>query len=89
MTPVFTDPTNEPVSLAELKAELKITHTVEDALLQRDLNAAIGAVQKKTNRSIAKRTITVYIKASEIQGSEAYTGGCAYRNVWCHSIRKY
>lgn len=46
------------VTIQDLKDELLITWSQDDAKLQRKLNAAIGIVESYTNRSLVSKTVT-------------------------------
>jgi uncharacterized phiE125 gp8 family phage protein len=58
-----TPPTGLPVSLTEVKAWLKITHTSEDTLLTALLNSAISKAELFTNRVFLERTYKGYFSA--------------------------
>lgn len=57
-------------TLSQLKEELGITWNTDDAKLQRKLNAAIGIIERYTNRSIVAKTVTLksYGKPIEFYG---------------------
>ncbi len=46
------------VTLDDLKQELLVTWSQDDAKLQRKLNAAIDIVERYTNRSLVSKTVT-------------------------------
>jgi uncharacterized phiE125 gp8 family phage protein len=50
------DAATEPISLAEAKAHLRVTHTAEDALIAALITAARQACESETNRSLVTQT---------------------------------
>jgi len=67
---VFTDPTNACLTVATLKDFLVITDADSDTLLGLLLPAATRDVMGYTKRSIATRTVTLWLDAEEIQGGQ-------------------
>src|SRR3990167_5258065 len=57
---LVTGPTKIPISLDDLKDELKITHTDEDGVIVRDINAAVAYAEKYTETKIMTQTWEYY-----------------------------
>jgi len=53
---VTTEPTVEPITLAEIKADLRISHTDDDAKLQRYIADARAWVERRVQQKIASQT---------------------------------
>lgn len=53
---VITPPTSEPVTLAEVRAHLRVDHTTDDALLARYIIAAREAAEHELQRSVIAKT---------------------------------
>lgn len=83
---VTVGPAQEPVSLAELKASLKITHANEDNLLTQYIIDAREMVERFTSRKLITQTLVGYampfssneeiITEGYRLGVEIYTNGC-------------
>ena len=69
---VFTDPANAVLTVARVKDYLRITDTNSDTLLGEILLAATRDVMGYTKRSIASRTVTLYVDSSEIKGNRLH-----------------
>jgi uncharacterized phiE125 gp8 family phage protein len=64
MKPILiTAPTEEPVSLAELKGHLRITNTDDDADLSLKLFAATAWVRNELGRALITSTLDIHLKA--------------------------
>lgn len=59
MIKVITPPTGTPVSLAEVKLNLRIVQDDEDADVQRMINAATDMVQGRLNRFLLAQTVEI------------------------------
>lgn len=56
---VATPPAALPVTLAEIKAHLRVLHASEDALIERYVRAAVAQAENMTGRSLITRGLTV------------------------------
>lgn len=59
---VTTEPTIDPVTLTEIKNEIRVRHAQDDTLLDGYINQAVKDVEEFTGRSIANQTLTVFWK---------------------------
>ena len=55
---IKTQPTDEPVTLGEAKAQIRVDHSDEDDLIQRMIGAARGWVEKHLDQPLMEQTIT-------------------------------
>lgn len=74
-TSIVTQPTSEPVTIADVKLSLRITDSTDDAMLTRMVRAAREAVEGYLNRSIITQTRKLTLDAfpnvaSPISGSD-------------------
>ena len=64
MTPeIITAPTVEPITLAEAKAQCRVDHNDEDALISIYISAAREQCEHLINRSIPLQTLEIYLDA--------------------------
>jgi len=49
---------SDPVTLAEAKAQMRVLHSNEDALIERIISAASQHVENRIGRNLVKRTVT-------------------------------
>ncbi|ADJ24768.1 phiE125 gp8 hypothetical protein [Hyphomicrobium denitrificans ATCC 51888] len=49
---------SDPVTLAEAKAQMRVLHSNEDALIERIISAASRHVENRIGRNLVKRTVT-------------------------------
>jgi len=68
MVKVITPPITEPVTIDELKAQVVIGHTADDALLSLYLSAVRGHGEFLTGRSWAPQTLEVVLDSFPISG---------------------
>lgn len=57
---IITGPTAEPVTLAEVKARLRLTDTTDDALITTQITAAREYAEKMTRRSLNYKTYSAF-----------------------------
>lgn len=58
---VVTAPTEEPITLDEAKAQLRVTHSHEDALISSLITAARDLVEQRTWRQLVTATFRLYL----------------------------
>lgn len=83
---VSTPPAEEPVSLTELKAQLRIDGTDSDVLLTLHLQAARESVENFTRRAIITQTLTYVLSAFPYRSSSSQ--GCCYEPQSLQSAQK-
>jgi len=71
---VTTAPASEPVSLAELKASLRITDTAQDSLLTQYIIDARDMAERFTGRKFIEQTLTSYTERNYTIGNEWWSG---------------
>lgn len=76
------DPTTEPVSLAEAKAQLRVDHTDEDTYISALVSTATAAVEEMTGRALITQTWSlsqngavdrVYLPKTPVQSIDSIT----------------
>ncbi len=70
-----TEPTTEPISLTELKVQLRINSSAEDAALTSLISAARMTLEQVTKRTIARATFQMFMDRWPCGGADAWWDG--------------
>lgn len=76
---VITEPTEEPVDLAETKLWIRYTQTLQDDVITALITAARRYVEKWTNRTLVTTTYEYYLEDLFLDHISSYNGGTYYR----------
>jgi uncharacterized phiE125 gp8 family phage protein len=74
-TTLVVPPTEEPVALAEAKAQLRVDTDHDDALIARAIAAARGLVERWTNRALVHQVRALHLNRFPSRGAIQLAGG--------------